>query len=60
MNSCNMRGFMIASGSKVCKTNNCKSALTRGDGGFVFFFNESFDTFQNGFFDVGNKMEYEV
>lgn len=60
MNSCNMRGFMVASGSKVCKTNNCKSTLTRGDGGFVFFFNEAFDTFQNGYFDVGNGKDYEV
>ena len=60
MNSCNLRGFMIASSSKVCFSKNFNSVLTRGDGGFLYFFNDTFDTFQNGWFDVGNGKEYEV
>lgn len=60
MNSCNLRGFMLLSGNKATLMKDCRTSLTRCTDGFIFSFNENFDTFQNGVFDVGNKKEYEV
>jgi len=51
---------MLLSGGKATLMKDCKTGLTRCTDGFIFAFNENFDTFQNGVFDIGNKKEYEV
>ena len=47
MNVCNLRGFLIASENKMGVIKKIKGSVTRTDRGYCFFFNESFDLFQN-------------
>ena len=47
MNGCNARGFLEVGGGNICILKNIQGGFTKMEGGYGFFFNESFDALQN-------------